>query len=107
MTAQNPEKAQRSLDVFLATIGDDREHRGPGGARTTVVPWPMPSPCSPSSLLPTTTEVERVVADSATVAYQVNRYSVPPELGGTTVAVRHRLGSPTVDVVAISNLSNR
>ena len=36
MGATNPEEAQRSLDVFCATTGDERERRGPGGERTTV-----------------------------------------------------------------------
>ena len=36
MAATNPEDAQRSLDVFCATIGDERERRGPNGERTTV-----------------------------------------------------------------------
>ena len=36
MSATNPEDAQRSLDVFCATTGDERERRGPGGERTTV-----------------------------------------------------------------------
>ncbi len=35
MSAENPEDAQRSLDVFCATIGDDRERRGPNGERTS------------------------------------------------------------------------
>jgi hypothetical protein len=42
------------------------------------------------------------VADNASVAYQGNRYSVPPGLSGTTLLVRHRLGSPTADVLAPS-----
>jgi hypothetical protein len=51
---------------------------------------------------PATTEVSRVVADNATVAFSGNRYSVPPGLGGTTLLVRHRLSAPTVDIVAPS-----
>ena len=41
---------------------------------------------------PATTEVSRVVADNASVAFGGNRYSVPPGLSGTTLLVRHRLG---------------
>jgi transposase len=104
MTAQNPEEAQRSLDLFLATTGDDRERRGPDGERTTVGELADVEPLLllPPAPFPATIEVERVVADNATVAYQGNRYSVPPGLSATTLAVRHRLGSPTVDVVAPS-----
>jgi transposase len=104
MRAQTPEVAQRSLDVFLATTGDERERRGPDGERTTVGALADAEPLLslPPMLFPATTEVERVVADNASVAYQGNRYSVPPGLSGTTLLVRHRLGSPTADVVAPS-----
>ena len=64
----------------------------------------MPSRCSPfrPAPFPATTEVSRIVADNASVAFCGNRYSVPPGLAGTTLLVRHRLSSPTIDVVAPS-----
>ena len=101
MTATNPEDAQRSLDAFLATIGDARERRGPDGVRTTVGALADAEPLLdlPPMAFPATTEGERVVADNAVVSYQGNRYSVPPGLSGSTLVVRHRLGAPTVDVV--------
>jgi transposase len=104
MTATNPEQAQRSLDTFCATIGDARERRGPGGERTTVGALGDAEPLLvlPPASFPATTEVGRVVADNASVAFAGNRYSVPPGLSGTTLLVRHRLGAPTVDVVALS-----
>ncbi|MGH9047173.1 MAG: Mu transposase domain-containing protein [Acidimicrobiales bacterium] len=104
MTARTPEEAQRSLDTFLATTGDDRVRRGPDGERTTVGALADAEPllALPPAPFPATTEVSRVVADNATVAYQGNRYSVPPGLSGTTLVVRHRLSSPTADVVAPS-----
>jgi hypothetical protein len=104
MSAQTPEEAQRSLDVFLATTGDDRERRGPDGERTTVRALADAEPllALPPVPFPATTEVERVVADNASVAYQGNRYSVPPGLSGTTLVLRHRLSSPTIDIVAAS-----
>ena len=100
---RNPEDAQRSLDVFSATIGDDRERRGPNGDRTTVGELADTEPllALPATPFPATTEVERVVADNASVAFSGNRYSVPPGLA-TTLLVRHRLSSPTIDVVAPS-----
>ncbi len=102
--ATNPEEAQRSLDVFCATIGDDRERRGPNGERTTVGELADTEPllALPPAPFPATTEVERIVADNASVAFSGNRYSVPPGLAGTTLLVRHRLSSPTIDVVAPS-----
>ena len=104
MAANNPEDAQRSLDVFCATIGDDRERLGPNGERATVGELADTEPllALPPAPFPATTEVSRIVADNATVAFRGNRYSVPPGLSGATLLVRHRLGSPTMDVVAPS-----
>ncbi len=104
MGATTPEEAQRSLDVFCATIGDERERRGPNGERTTVGELADAEPllALPPAPFPATTEVSRIVADNASVAFRGNRYSVSPGLGGTTLGVRHRLSSPTIDVVAPS-----
>jgi hypothetical protein len=104
MSAQNPEDAQRSLDVFCATTGDARQRRGANGERTTVGELADSEPllALPPAPFPATTEVERIVADNATVAFLGNRYSVPPGLAGTTLLVRHRLSTPTIDVVAPS-----
>jgi hypothetical protein len=104
MTAAIPEEAQRSLDVFCATTGDARERRGPTGERTTVAELADAEPllALPAAPFPATTEVSRIVADNASVAFCGNRYSVPPGLAGTTLLVRHRLSSPTIDVVAPS-----
>jgi transposase len=104
MAATTPEEAQRSLDVFCATIGDDRDRRGPAGERTTVGALGDTEPllALPPGSFPATTEVDRVVAANASVAFAGNRYSVPPGLSGTTLVIRHRLGTPTIDVVAPS-----
>ena len=61
MGATNPEEAQRSLDVFCATIGDERERRGPNGERTTVGALADTEPllALPPVPFPATTEVER------------------------------------------------
>jgi transposase len=104
LSATNPEDAQRSLDVFCATTGDGRARRGPNGERMTVGALADTEPllALPPAPFPATTEVERIVADNATVAFCGNRYSVSPGLGGTTLLVRHRLSSPMIDVVAPS-----
>ncbi len=106
MGATNPEEAQRSLDVFCATIGDERERRGPGGERTTVAELADSEPllALPAVPFPATTEVSRTVADNASIAFRGNRYSVPPGLAGSILLVRHRLSSPTIDVVAPSGV---
>ena len=80
MGAKTPEEAQRSLDVFCATTGDERTRRGPNGARLTVGELADGEPllALPPVPFPATTEVSRVVADNASVAFGGNRYSVPP-----------------------------
>jgi transposase len=104
MAAATPEEAQRSLDAFCVGIGDDRERREPGGVRSTVGELADTEPllALPPAPFPASTEVERIVADNASVAFLGNRYSVPPGLSGTTLLVRHRLSAPTIDVVAPS-----
>jgi len=104
MSDQTPEDAQRSLDLFCATTGEERERRFADGTRTTVRTLAdrellLPLPPVP---FPATIEVERTVGDNATVAYRGNKYSTAPGLGGSTMVVRQRLGADTLDVVAPS-----
>jgi len=104
MSDTTPEDAQRSLDRFCATTGEERERRFSDGTRTTVGVLADAEPllALPPVPFPATVEVERIVADNATVAYRGNRYSVPPGLSGSVLLVRQRIGSPTADVVAAS-----
>jgi transposase len=104
MTAKNPEEAQTSLDRFLAGTGDARARRTVDGEKTTVGVLADAEVLSalPAAGYPATICVERVVADNATVAFRGNRYSVPPGLAGTTLELRHRLTSATVEIVAPS-----
>ena len=104
MSDKTPENAQRSLDAFCATTGEERERRFSDGTRTTVSVLADAEPLLglPPMAFPATIEVERTVADNATVAYRGNRYSVPPGLSASMLLVRQRLGSPTIDVVAPS-----
>jgi transposase len=104
MTAKNPEEAQASLDRFLSTTGDGRVRRAADGTKTTVGPLADAEPlvALPAAPYPATIFVERTVADNATVAFRGNRYSVPPGLAGTTVSIRHRLSSATLEVISAS-----
>jgi transposase len=104
MGEKTPEDAQRSLDQFCSTTGEERERRFKDGTRTTVRVLADAEPllALPAVPFPATIEVERIVADNATVAYRGNRYSTPPGLGGTTLLVRQRVGEPMIDVVAPS-----
>ena len=112
LAAETPEAAQVSLDRFWETTGDARL-RSPRG--TTEPPadssrpkWPTvrelaarePLLALPAAPYPATIEVTAPVDHRASVAYQGNRYSVPPGLSGVTMTLRQRLGTTTVDVVS-------
>lgn len=51
---------------------------------------------------PATLEVRAPVASDATVAFRGTRYSVPPGFIGASLSVRHRLGSPTLEIAGPS-----
>ena len=48
-------------------------------------------------------EVERVASRTAMVAFEGNRYSVPPGLVGQNVTVRARLGELHLEIVSAAN----
>jgi len=112
MTAGTPEEAQVDMDRFWETIGDarlrppgryaDRDELDDGVARS----WPTVRELADKEVLialplmpyPATTEVTRTVDNRASVAFQGNRYSVNPGMGGVEVALRHRLGSASLEI---------
>jgi hypothetical protein len=104
MGDKTPEEAQRSLDLFCATTGEERERRLADGTRTTVRVLADREPLLvlPAVPFPAMVGVERTVAGNATIAYRGNHYSTPPGLGGATLLVRHRIGQATIDIVAPS-----
>jgi transposase len=100
MIATTPEEGQLSLDRFCAGPGDARERRLGDGTHTTVGELGDSEPLLvlPPAVFPATLEVTRTVAPNATVAFRGNAYSVPPGLTASELALRHRLGSGTVEV---------
>jgi hypothetical protein len=112
LAADSPEVGQVSLDRFWATTGDARL-RSPSriqdppcdGSRPR---WPTVGELAdaesllalPAMPFPATVEIAADVDHQASVAFRGNRYSVPPGLAGTTMTLRHRLGTATVDVVS-------
>ena len=114
MTATTLEEAQLSLDRFWSTTGDARL-RPPGryldpdaavdGDRLV---WPTVGELADAEVLmalppvpyPATIIVQRPVDERASVAFRGNRYSVAPGLTGVELGLRHRLGTPTLDVVS-------
>jgi hypothetical protein len=59
---------------------------------------PLAAP--PTLPYPATLIVERIVSAQALVAFRGNFYSIGPGLSGATVAVRHRLDAPVIEVTS-------
>jgi hypothetical protein len=96
-------EAQARLDVFCAAKTDSRVRViDDAGTRASVADLASAEPLRPLPpvAFPMTVSVERTVRAQALVAFRGNRYSVPPELAGAKVAVTHRLGAATLDVVS-------
>jgi len=89
--------AQRDFDRFCVEIADGLEREAATVREVAAGELLLPVPVQP---YPATLEVGRRVSLSALVAFQGNRYSVPPELVEHQVAIRMRLGSGVVEVVA-------
>jgi transposase len=92
-------EAQASFDEFCARVGDARRREGGTVAeladRESLLTLP-------AHAFPATTTTERIVAANALVNYEGNRYSVPPAMIATTVVVRWRVGTDTIEIVAPS-----
>ena len=90
-------EAQQSYDRFEETIGDHRRRGKSTVAEMAKAENLMPIPLQP---YPATLEVERRVGDSALVAFRGNLYGVHPGLVGTTVQVRHRVGTDSISIIS-------
>jgi len=99
MSARTMAEAQASLDRFCVTVGDARP-RGSStvGALADAEPL-LPLPPVP---YPATVSQTGPVDVNATVAFKGARYSVPPGFIGAQLTVRHRLASPTLEIVSPS-----
>ena len=95
--AASPADAQASLDRWCVEVADQRRRdRLTVAQRAAGEPLlPLPPVAYPAEL-----QVERIVSASALVAFEGNRYSVPPGLAGQSVSVLARLGEPTLRVVS-------
>lgn len=98
-------EAQASLDRFLAGPGDARVRRHEG-RRTTVGELAAAEGLAavPPRAYPAEITREATVARDATVAFDGNRYGVPPSLIGQPVIARHRLGSQLVAITTPAGL---
>lgn len=90
-----PEAAQADLDRWCVEVADQRLRD-----RSTVAEIAASEPllALPAAAFPAVPVVERKVAANALVAYQGNRYSVPPGLVGTVVTVQQRHGSNEISI---------
>ena len=122
MTATSMEEAQVQLDRFCERIADKRPRpvatleaiigveqaatwlADQKRKRPTVSDLAALEPLAtlPTSPYPVTVEVGRHVGPSALVAFEGNRYSLPPGLVGAEVRVRHRLGAERIELVSAS-----
>ena len=99
LVATTIEAAQADLDRFCVTTGDARPR---GDTSVGALADAEPLLALPPAPYPATLELHKVVGTNATVAFRGNAYSVPPGLAGTTVGLRHRLGSTSLELVAPS-----
>lgn len=99
MSATSLAAAQDDLDWFCATTGD---HRPRGEVTVAQMADAEPLLELPPVAYPAVTEDTRKVAANALVSIDGNQYSVPPELVGTEVVVRRRLGNPSLEIVSVA-----
>jgi transposase len=92
------EEAQARLDRWCATRGDTRLRptaAGRSSVATIAAAEPLRAAGAP---FPALLSVTRVVSAQALVSFRGNRYSVPPQLHGSTVTVTVRLGGDHLDI---------
>ncbi|WP_175442346.1 hypothetical protein [Humibacillus sp. DSM 29435] len=95
------EEAQARLNKWCTTRGDIRL-RATADGRSTVQTLAELEPLRPvPAPYPVVLTVARVVSAQALVSYAGNRYSVPPELHGSTVTVSLLLGATHLDIATL------
>jgi transposase len=90
-------EAQRSLDRWAVEVADQRQR--PAG---TVGELGAAEPLRtlPAHVYPALIAVERKASRSALVAFEGNRYSVPPAHAAHTLTVQARAGEPLLEIVS-------
>jgi transposase len=94
-------EAQTSLDAFCVRVSDGRRRRG-----STVGELGAAEPLRtlPALAFPAEIVVERVASRSALVAFEGNRYSVPPEHAGRRVTIRARVGEQQLSAWSLAGV---
>jgi len=93
----SPGQAQADLDRWAISVSDRRKRRGETIASLAAQEGLLELR---GTAFPALLEVERVVSRTAMVAFEGNRYSVPPGLVGQTVTVRARLGELHLEIIS-------
>ena len=90
-----PAEAQADLDRWGVAVSD-RRRRGQSTVGELAAAEPLLA--LPRLAFPAEHQAERVVADDALVAFESNRYSVPPGYAAQTVTVRARLADVHLEI---------
>jgi transposase len=90
-----PAEAQADLDRWCVGVSD-RRRRGQSTVGELAAAEPLLT--LPQLGFPAEHQAERVVADDALVAFESNRYSVPPGYAAQTVTVRARLADVHLEI---------
>jgi hypothetical protein len=90
-----PAEAQADLDRWCVAVSD-RRRRGTSTVGELAAAEPLLA--LPRLAFPAEHQAERVVADDALVAFESNRYSVPPGYAAQSVTVRARLGDVHLEI---------
>jgi transposase len=90
-------QAQADLDRWALAVSDRRKRRD-GTIAGLAAQEPLLA--LPAIAFPAVLEVGRVVSRTARVAFEGNRYSVPPGIVGQTVTVRARLGDLHLEIIS-------
>jgi len=94
-----PAQAQADLDRWCVAVAD-RRRRGRSTVSELAAAEPLRS--LPELPFPAQYREQRVVSREALVAFETNRYSVPPGHAGATVEVRARLGELHLEIYTLA-----
>jgi transposase len=95
-------EAQQSLHMFAANVSDQRARRDSTIAELADT---EPLRALPTLAFPAEIVVERVASRSALVAFETNKYSVPPGYVRQTLTVRARIDEPTLRIMTATGIA--
>jgi transposase len=93
-------QAQADLDRWAIAVSDRRKRKDATIAELAVQENLL---ALPGNAFPALLECQRVVSRTAMVAFEGNRYSVPPGFVAQTVSIRARLGELHLEIISPAN----